>query len=246
MPGFASCTTADSCETGTNFDGANCGGCGNACDPGAVCSNGTCGSAPAVLAPLSDTGGGGGPGVTLAANGTVVAWSTSGSQAILAVPPSGGTPFTIAMSATNGAPTVPFAIDSTYVYNCETGSGGGAAIFKQRIPSFSGSGSGSGSGTGGAPVSSPRTPTRAARRGSPSMGTVSTSSRRATMAATTPAVGRCGACPSAAAHPRRWAPHGRARTTSCSAPRRSTSPSARTTAPVFPRASLSREGRSRP
>ena len=131
--GFESCTTSDSCETSTASDGKNCGACGHACGQGSACVNGTCGAAPAVLASTSVASGG------IAANGNAVVWENT-QQKIQMVPPSGGTPSTLA-SCNNGTGSCSsggFVIDTSNVYfsgNVGSNSGGPQpqAILKQPL-----------------------------------------------------------------------------------------------------------------
>ncbi len=112
--GFASCTTATGCETETFAEGSNCGSCGHRCEPGAACTNGTCGAAPAVFKKTAT------PAYLTLSPTSLLAWvagAPSGSGGTLIVAPrSGGTPVPVPLPSLETCGSAPFAIDSSNVY----------------------------------------------------------------------------------------------------------------------------------
>ncbi len=116
-PGYASCSSANACETNLESDGDNCGACGSACGLGAACAKSKCGAPAERFATLQV-----GTQVAIAINSTALFWSDQ--DGIVTLPLAGGTPTTVATNvfSCNG---VPFAVDDEHVYYFSNGGGSG-------------------------------------------------------------------------------------------------------------------------
>jgi hypothetical protein len=124
-PGFASCTTGNSCETDLTSDPRNCGGCNTMCPVGAVCTpvassssgamatTGTCSAAPLTLS--TDVANG-----AFAINSSYAFFqpgaSGVGQSTIVGVSKQGGTDFPVVTQNVQGGTNVLAADDANVYY----------------------------------------------------------------------------------------------------------------------------------
>ena len=106
----------------------HCGTCSMACDPGAACSMGVCGEAPAELAKGTGCG-----AMRLALVGTDLYWTEADSGAVKTMPVTGGTPADV---ATGQLKPLSIAADADGVYWANEGdeSAGSSTVMKKALP----------------------------------------------------------------------------------------------------------------
>ncbi len=118
VPGYASCVQAQEnlCETNTQNDALNCGGCSNtpagagtACHVGAPCVDSGCGAGATQIAALQS-----GSQTPIIANTSGIFWSDQSD--IYWLPSSGATSTTVATNVFSCGQAASFAVDSTSVY----------------------------------------------------------------------------------------------------------------------------------
>src|SRR5258708_23251860 len=109
-PGYASCSTADQCETNVTIDPQNCSACGKPCAQGALCANSACSVGPTVLSSDAYPG-------PLAVNSTAVFFWSSMTNVVEGVRKNSGAMFTALSSQPGGGPNFwPFVVDDTRIY----------------------------------------------------------------------------------------------------------------------------------
>jgi hypothetical protein len=109
-PGYASCSTADQCETNVTIDPLNCSACGKSCLQGALCENRVCSVGPTVLSTAAYPG-------PLAVNSTTVFFWSSMTNVVQGVRKNSGATFTALSPQQGGGPNFwPFVVDDARIY----------------------------------------------------------------------------------------------------------------------------------